>query len=95
MNAKKPTKELTDKELIELGKNIQAIYETGYIRVSKMFWLTFAKGIVYGFGLFLGGTLVVALVAWVVGFFDEVPFLQSVIEAVRSTIDTTNSLPKS
>lgn len=90
MKKKKPINELTDKELMELGRAVQAVYETGYVRVSKMFWLTFAKGIVYGFGLFLGGTLVVALVAWAVGLFDEVPLLQSVIEAVRSTIDTSN-----
>jgi len=94
MKEKKSIEKLTDKELIELGRNIQHVYETGYLRVSKMYWLTFTKGIVYGFGIFLGGTLVVALVAWVVGFFDQVPLLQQVIDVIRNTMDASNTLPK-
>jgi hypothetical protein len=91
MGQDKHIKELSDKELIRLGKSLQQVYDTGYLSLSRMLWLTFLKGCMYGLGIFLGGTLVVGLVAWVLGFFDQVPLLQPIIDAILKAIQVSGA----
>jgi len=41
---------------------------------------------VQGLGIFLGGTVVVALLAWILGYFDQVPFVKSLVEAIQRSL---------
>jgi hypothetical protein len=75
-----------DKELIELGRKTQDFYETGYISKKTALSFTFAKGLVQGFGIFLGGTLIVTVLIWLLGSFKEIPLLGPVSEAVKRTL---------
>lgn len=79
-------KKLTDKELVDLGQKIQNFYELGYVNKKSALGYTFLKGIAQGFGIFLGGTVVVALVAWILGAFDQVPFVKSLVEAIQRSV---------
>lgn len=78
---------MSEKELQELGKQLQDFYELGgYVNKWKALRFTALKGIAQGFGIFLGGTVVVALVAWILGAFDQVPLVKSLVEAFERSI---------
>ena len=78
---------MSEKELQELGKQLQDFYELGgYVNKWKALKFTALKGMAQGFGIFLGGTVVVALVAWILGAFDQVPLVKSVVEAFERSI---------
>ncbi len=79
-------KELSDKELAELGRKLQDLYETGYTGKKVAIGYTFLKGIAQGFGIFLGGTVVVALLAWILGYFDQVPLVNAFVEAIKRSV---------
>lgn len=79
-------KKLTDKELTDLGQKLQDFYELGYVNKKSALGYTLLKGVAQGFGIFIGGTVVVALVAWVLGAFDQVPLVQPLVEAVQRSI---------
>ncbi len=80
-------KQMSEKELLELGKQLQDFYELGgYVNKWKALKFTALKGMAQGFGIFLGGTVVVALVAWILGAFDQVPLVKSVVEAFERSI---------
>lgn len=78
---------MSDKELQELGKQLQDFYELGgYVNKWKALRFTALKGMAQGFGIFIGGTVVVALVAWILGAFDQVPLVKSVVEAFQRSV---------
>lgn len=55
---------LTQKQIdnvSEIAKTLNLIYEKGYSSTGKMMLMFFLRGIAYGFGAFLGGTIVVSL----------------------------------
>ncbi|MDQ5913734.1 MAG: hypothetical protein QG623_353 [Patescibacteria group bacterium] len=77
---------MSDKELQELGEKLKEFYEIGYINKWKTLRFTLLKGVAQGLGLFIGGTVVVALVIWALSAIDTVPLVQPVVDNLqRST----------
>lgn len=72
----------TSAEYEELGKKLMDFYESGYVNKKQALSWAFLKGLVGGFGAFLGGTILIGLLIWVLSLFDQVPF----IDAVRQTL---------
>lgn len=73
---------LSDKELLELGKKLTNFYETGYVNKKEAFTWSFLKGLAAGFGAFLGGTLVIGLLIWILSFFDNNSVTQGIIDVL-------------
>jgi hypothetical protein len=73
---------LTDKELETLGRKLVSFYETGYINKKQTLWWSFLKGLAGGLGAFLGGTLVIGLIAWLLGFFDNSSAIRAIIDSI-------------
>lgn len=72
----------TSAEYEELGKKLMDFYESGYVNKKQALSWAFLKGLVGGFGAFLGGTILIGLLLWVLSLFDQVPF----IDALRQTL---------
>jgi hypothetical protein len=83
--AKAPRK-LSDKEYQNLGKALERIVQKDYINLAlhkgQLMWVGFLRGLATGFGAFLGATLVVALLLWILSLFDSVPFVQNIIDSL-------------
>ncbi len=87
MFMKSPAKtKLKDSELLELGKKLQQFYETDYVNKKQALTFSFYKGLAGGAGAFLGGTIVIALLLWVLSFFNQVPFIGHIIDSVRQNL---------
>jgi Domain of unknown function (DUF5665) len=80
---KQTAKELTDKDYEKLGRDMWMIYESNYRNRNRAYWFTFLKGIVYGLGIFLGGTIVVAIVLYVLNMFDSLTFIDKLLNAIN------------
>lgn len=80
------TNKITDKEYEELGRELWNIYESNYKNRKRAYWFTFTKGMVYGFGIFLGGTILVAFLLWSLNFFEQVPLISPVVEKINRAI---------
>jgi hypothetical protein len=59
------SKKLSDKELQKLGADMLDFFEYGYRDRKKMLYVSFLKGLATGFGVFLGGTVLIVLLIWV------------------------------
>lgn len=51
----------------------------------QVYWMNFTRGIFFGFGTLLGGTVLVALLIWILGRFDSLPYIG---EYIRNIINT-------
>lgn len=56
---------------------------------AQVYWMNFFRGIFFGVGTVIGGTLVVALVVWILSLFADIPggfgdFVQYIVDIVQS-----------
>jgi hypothetical protein len=54
---------------------------------AEVYWVNFTRGIFFGFGTILGGTVLVALLAWTLGQFVGFPvvgdYIRQIVEAIQ------------
>lgn len=81
--AKKQREEFTRQQL-------EYFFEMSHPRWGRVIKYAFIKGVATGFGLFLGGTIVVALLLWILSLLGQVPFLNDIAESARETLDRPN-----
>ena len=79
-----------DKELVRLGKMLRDFAELGVVSRKELLWVSFLRGLAQGFGAIVGGTLLVALLIWVLGLFNEIPLIGPAVDAISSSIDQTS-----
>jgi hypothetical protein len=78
MNKEKPVQRLSAKEFETIGRDFWNLYEMNYISKRRMFIYSFGKGIAQGFGIFIGGTIIVALLLYGLSFFNTIPGVQKI-----------------
>lgn len=78
-----PTKSSRQAEQLELGKKLQQFYELGYVNKKQAITFSFYKGLASGLGAFLGGTIVIGLLLWLLSLFDQLPFASHIVESIR------------
>ncbi len=80
-------KKITDAERIEFAKQIEFFYESANSHLSKVVGFAFLKGIATGLGIFLGGTIVVAILLWALSGLGKIPFLNDISQAAQSSLE--------
>lgn len=78
---------LTDKQRVEFAKQIEAFVEASNASWRRVLGFSFLKGIVTGLGVFLGGTIGVALLLWVLTLVNQVPFVGELSESAKQSIE--------
>lgn len=80
------SKKLSSKEYEIMGRQLESLYEHIHPSKTALYKAAFMKGILAGVGGVIGATLVVAVLAWVLSLFDNVPLIGGAVDAVRHTI---------
>lgn len=78
-------KKPSEKELQKLGANMLDFFEYGYIDKKKMLSISFLKGLATGFGVFLGGTVLIVLLLWILSLFNEIPLVDHVYRTIKDS----------
>ena len=82
-------KEITQQdELIELGKKLQNFYNMGYVNKKQALLFSFYKGLASGAGAFLGGTVIIVLLLWILSLFNQIPFAGHFVNQFRTILLT-------
>jgi len=84
---KPPKKEFTDKQRVEFAKQVEYFYEANHPSWRRVFVFSFMKGIATGLGVFLGGTIVVGALLWVLTGLGHVPYLRNVVHSVQNSLE--------
>lgn len=88
----KKDENMTAKDFESLGRDLWSMYELNYKNRKRMYFFTFGKGIAQGFGIFIGGTIVVAVLLYSLTFFEQIPLLSPVIQKLNEVIKDPTSV---
>ena len=77
---------LSDDELLELGKKLQTFYDSGYVNRNQAFLFSFLKGMASGAGAFIGGTILIALLLWVLSRFNHLPIIGPLTNTINHSL---------
>ncbi|MBP6880784.1 hypothetical protein KBC31_04115 [Candidatus Saccharibacteria bacterium] len=62
-------------EYEKIGRMMEMIVATGYSNRLRLFTVSLIRGLGSGFGVVLGGTILVASLLYILNFFEEVPLV--------------------
>lgn len=88
---KQIAQKMTDEQRIQFAKQIEDMYEATQTSRKRVFGMAVLKGVGTGLGVFLGGTIVVALLAWLLSLGSNVPFVGKISEAAETSIQQTKN----
>lgn len=88
---KQTTKQLSPNQYEQIGRMMEDIVASSYASKKRFLTYSFLKGILYGLGIFIGGTIVVALLIWILTQFNSVPILSPFIEKILNIINTSGA----
>jgi Domain of unknown function (DUF5665) len=67
---------------------LEDLFEDYYAQRFKVYKMNFIRGIVFGFGSVIGGTLMVGLLLWLLSFFNELPFIGHFVQSIQHSVET-------
>ncbi len=91
MSTKPELNRRTKAEYEAIGKLLEDTYLANTSGAPKVLWFSFLRGLAYGLGIFLAGTLVIAIIIGILGLFDDVPLIGPFVEKI---VNNLNSAPK-
>jgi len=91
MAVKKTIKKIKDDQAqAETRGFLEDLFDDYYAQRYKVYKMNFVRGIVFGFGSVIGGTLMVALLLWILTFFNEVPFIGQFTHTIQNSIEKSS-----
>ena len=90
---KTEAKKFSNEDYEKIGRMLEDIVASNHANKMQFFGFTFLKGIMYGLGIFIGGTIVVALVIWLLTQFNNVPIIGPFLDKILEILN--NSSPAS
>lgn len=92
MAVKKAVQKLKDDQAQASARGfLEDLFEDYYAQRFKVYKMNFVRGIVFGFGSVIGGTLMIAALLWLLSFFNELPFIGHFTQTIQHSIQSTNA----
>lgn len=79
---KPKTKSTEDKVLSEAGLN--DVFDNIYRKRKTIYAVNFVRGVFFGIGSALGGTVVIAMILWILSWFINWPLVNDFINVLNS-----------
>jgi len=70
-------------------ETLEELFQDFYHHRYQLYVMNLLRGMFFGFGTVIGGTLFVALLIWLLSLFNQVPLLGDFIETIRHSIESS------
>lgn len=65
------------------------LFQDMYANRWQVYRMNFVRGVFFGLGGVVGGTIIVFLFAWILSLFDQVPVIGNFVDAAERSLDAT------
>lgn len=84
---KKVAKAFADDQVCQAPRAVlEDLFDDFYNHRRQVYVMNLIRGIFFGFGTAIGGTIVVALLLWLLSALHYVPFLQGIVDAAQHSL---------
>jgi len=84
---KKVAKNIADDQVRQAPRAVlEDLFDDFYNHRNQVYVMNLIRGIFFGFGSVIGGTLMVALLLWSLSALHYVPFLQGIVDAAQHSL---------
>jgi hypothetical protein len=66
---------------------LEDLFEDYYKHRRQLYWMNLWRGVFFGFGGVVGGTIFVALLLWLLSVLHFVPFLDGFVSAAQQSLE--------
>ncbi|MEO5499032.1 MAG: DUF5665 domain-containing protein [Candidatus Saccharimonadales bacterium] len=73
---------------------LEELFNDIYHNRKLIYKVNFVRGLVFGAGSVLGGTIIITLLVWILSLFVNTPVIGEFFEGARDTIDQTTEKAK-
>lgn len=87
--AERKQKRMSKQEVESKKAVLNELFNDMYDNRQNIYKVNFVRGIFFGLGSVIGGTVVVAVVVWALSFFVNVPVLGELFETTQQSIEQT------
>lgn len=92
---KNPAKAIARNEQLGARRTLlEELFNDFYEDRRNIYMMNFFRGIFFGFGSVIGGTIVVALVVWILSFFVNIPGIGQTAERAQDKLQSSQSQHK-
>jgi len=70
----------------KLGRTLESIFESGYMNNSRVYKINFIRGVFFGLGAAIGGTLIIACILWILTLFSDIPLVGEIAKTVQEAL---------
>ena len=89
MPAKEPRTPQVEKVRADARGFLDDWFNDYYKNRFRVYRMNFVRGIVFGFGSVVGGTLMITLLLWLLSFTTELPFIGHFTEVIQRSIESS------
>jgi len=68
---------------------MEELFNDMYRDRQQIYLMNFVRGIFFGLGSVLGGTVVVALIVWIMSFFVHIPWIGDTVQNTQQKIENS------
>lgn len=69
-----------------MSATLEELFQDMYTHRWKIYKMNLVRGVMFGFGTVIGGTIIVGLLLWAMSLFNHVPFVGDVVGDVQHSI---------
>lgn len=94
MSAKKAIQKFKDDAAqAETRGFLEDLFDDYYRQRYKVYKMNLIRGVFFGFGSVIGGTLMIALLLWLLTFTNDIPFIGDFSQKVQNSIESRKGQP--
>ena len=65
---------------------LEYLLAAGYVSKKRLYYENFMRGLFFSFGSIVGAAIVATILLWLLSFFDTLPFINDIAEAIRGSV---------
>ncbi len=68
-------------------ETLEELFQDFYNHRYQLYWMNLLRGIFFGFGTVIGGTIFVALLLWLLSLFGQVPLIGDFVDTIQKSVE--------
>ncbi len=70
-------------------ETLEELFQDFYKHRYQLYFMNLLRGIFFGFGTVIGGTIFVALLLWLLSLFDQVPLIGDFVDTIQKSVEAS------